>query len=374
MKYALSAILFGAFAFSSQAGTGDAVGSTAPLKTKNVILVTTDGLRWQEVFGGADRSLMTKKEGKVSDITALTDKFWRDDTNARREALMPFVWGEIAKHGQIYGNFEKGSEAKVTNGLNFSYPGYNEIFTGKADPRVDSNDKVPNPNVTVFEWLHGKPEFQGRVAAFGSWDCFPSILNRDRAKFPVNAGYEPLEVPDMNANATLINRLLRETAAIWGGERFDSFTYHMGLEYLTQKKPRLMYFGFGDTDEFSHAGQYGLYLDSAHRVDSYLKELWETVQAMPEYRDTTTLIVSTDHGRGEAATGEWKSHGEKTQGSERIWIAVMGPDTPALGERTDQPTVTQSQIAATLAAILGQDYNAFRPDAGKPIEAAIGGK
>ena len=69
----------------------------------------------------------------------------------------------------------------VTNGLWFSYPGYNEMFSGAADPRVDSNDKVPNPNVTVLEWLNSRPGFQGRVAAFGSWDVLPFILNTGRS-------------------------------------------------------------------------------------------------------------------------------------------------------------------------------------------------
>lgn len=161
---------------------------------------------------------------------------------------------------------------------------------------------------------------------------------------------------------------------MWGGERYDSLTHPMGLEYLKQKKPRVFFMGYGDTDEFAHGGQYDAYLDAARRVDDYLGELWEFVQSTPEYRDTTTLIVSTDHGRGDAATGEWKGHGAKIKGSERIWIGIIGPDTPALGERKDQPTVTQSQIAATLAAFLGEDFNAAIRDTAPPIKAVIGRK
>ena len=77
---------------------------------------------------------------------------------------MPFFWGTIAKEGQLYGNQHKGSIAHVTNGKNFSYPGYSEILCGFSDPRIDSNDKVPNPNVTVLEWLNRRPGFEGRVA------------------------------------------------------------------------------------------------------------------------------------------------------------------------------------------------------------------
>ena len=48
-------------------------------------------------------------------------------------------------------------------------------------------------------------------------------------------------------------------------------------------------------------------------------------------------------------------------------MMFLGPDTQSLGERTKIAPVTQSQIAATLAAFLGQDYNADVPKAGKPI-------
>ncbi len=82
------------------------------------------------------------------------------------------------RQGQIFGNRDVGSESQVTNGLNFSYPGYNETLTGFADPRIHSNDNVPNPNVTVFEWLNAKPAFTGKVAAFGAWDVFNGIFNR----------------------------------------------------------------------------------------------------------------------------------------------------------------------------------------------------
>src|SRR5437867_2478723 len=102
-------------------------------KTQNVVLITTDGLRWQEVFTGADPELMNKENGGVKDTNAIRKAFWRETPEARREALMPFVWSVVAERGQIFGNQKKASIAKVTNGKNFSYPGYNEILTGFAD-------------------------------------------------------------------------------------------------------------------------------------------------------------------------------------------------------------------------------------------------
>ena len=117
----------------------------------------TDGLRWQEVFRGAAPALMNRKHGHVTNVSALKKAYWRESVEASRQALMPFLWTVIAKQGQIFGNRDKGSDAYVTNQLNFSYPGYNETLCGFADPRVHSNDKVPNPNVTVLEWLSGHP-------------------------------------------------------------------------------------------------------------------------------------------------------------------------------------------------------------------------
>ncbi len=335
-------------------------------RTRNVIFVTTDGLRWQEVFGGADPRLLSRRQGGVMDVQACRKRFDVGSREERRRALMPFLWSEIAQHGQIFGDVTAGSEAKVTNGKNFSYPGYSEMFTGWADPRIDSNNKIPNPNVTVLEWLNSRPQIQSRVAAFTSWDVFPFILNRERSGIRIVACWEGLNGPSLTGEERMLARLIGETHRMWEECCYDSFTFNSALQYLKRERPRVLYIGLGETDEFGHAGRYDFYLDAAHRVDSYLETLWQTIQSLPEYRDATTLIVSTDHGRGNAPF-DWKNHGVTTRGSERIWIAVIGPDTPPLGVRTRTATVTQSQIAATLAATVGFDFRTFAPKAAPPI-------
>jgi hypothetical protein len=339
-------------------------------KTRNILLVTTDGLRWQEVFGGADPALMNKANGGVENINLLTDEFGGETPEVRRKALLPFLWNVMAKNGQLYGNANAGSEAKVTNGRNFSYPGYNEIFTGWADPSIDSNDKRQNGNVTVLEWLNGQEGFQRRIAAFGSWDRFPYILNSTRSRIRVVAGWRPLVGRGLSTEERLLSRLVAETPRIWDDCTYDTFTFHAALEYFKRQRPRVLYIGLGETDEFGHAGRYDHYLHAAHHVDTHLRILWETVQSLPDYRGTTTLILTTDHGRGDAPV-EWKGHGAKVKGSERIWIGFLGPDTPPLGERTGVAPVTQSQIAATLAKFLGLDYCASAPKAAPPIAEAL---
>jgi hypothetical protein len=369
LQIAVSALILVVPVGTGRAAEPSESAAAVKTKTRNILLVTTDGLRWQEVFGGADPALMDKKNGGVESIDLLTEEFGGATPEVRRKALLPFLWNVMAKNGQLYGNANAGSEAKVTNGRNFSYPGYNEIFTGWADPSIDSNDKTQNGNVTVLEWLNGQEEFHRRVAAFGSWDRFPYILNSTRSRIRVVAGWKPLIGRGLSTEERLLSRLVLETPRIWDDCAYDTFTFHAALEYFKRQRPRVLYIGLGETDEFGHAGRYDHYLHAAHRVDSYLRILWETVQSLPDYRGATTLILTTDHGRGDAPV-EWKGHGAKVKGSERIWIGFLGPDTPALGERTGVAPVTQSQIAATLAKFLGLDYRASAPKAAPPIADA----
>lgn len=343
-----------------------AVTCAADLKTKNVVLITTDGLRWQEVFTGAEHALLTKQHGGVADPKGLEEKYWRETPEARREALLPFFWTKIAREGQLYGNLPQGSSAQITNTMKFSYPGYNEILTGFADPLINSNAKRPNRNVTVLEWLHRKPGFGGQVAAYSAWDVTPYIIHRERCGFPVMGGWEPVPEPNPNPRQQLLNELIADTTRPNSAEVIDSFLYQAAREHLLRHQPRVLFVGFLETDAWGHAGRYDNLLNSARAVDQYIQRLWETMQSLEQYRDQTTFIISTDHGRGSGPV-DWKNHGANIQGAEDIWIAVLGPDTPPLGERTDCDRVTQSQIAATLAALLGEDYHAAVTDSGPPL-------
>lgn len=341
-------------------------------KTKNVVLIVTDGLRWQELFTGAERALLSTRPGGIRDTTSLIRDFWRDDAEARRRVLLPFVWGTIATQGQIYGNQQKGSVAQITNEMKFSYPGYNEIFTGAYDPRIDSNDYPANPNVTVFEWLARKPAFKGRVAAFATWDAFGRIFNEQRAGIDVRDGWDPPFAKNQRRTPReeTIDELYRTSVRMWPENTFDAPMHLAAKEYIRTAKPRLMFIGYGETDEWAHSGMYDLVLRSAHQVDFFIGDLWATMQAMPEYRGSTTFIITTDHGRG-SGPDEWKDHGRKVDGAENIWIAILGPDTPALGERGSTPRVTQSQIAATIAQLLGERYAGDAPRAGAPLAEAV---
>ncbi len=342
----------------------------ASRQTQNVILITYDGLRWQEVFSGCDETLLNREQGGgVRDVPALKTRFWRETPEDRREALLPFFWKTIAKQGQVFGDPAQRCRARVTNGKNFSYPGYSEILCGFADDRIDSNNKKNNPNVTVLEWLHGRPGFGGRVAAFCSWDVFPWIINAERSGIPVNAGWALFAAGPDPVRLAALNDAVRDSMRVWDNVRDDGLTFHGTVEYIKVKKPRVLYISFGETDDWAHEGRYDLVLDSTRRTDGFIERLWNLLQTMPEYAGKTSLVLTTDHGRGDTRV-EWKSHGKDIPGSDQMWIAVLGPDTPAQGCRGDLD-VTQSQVAATVAALLGEDYHAAAPQSGAPLSGVV---
>jgi len=339
----------------------------AQLKTRNVVLIVTDGLRWQEIFTGADPGLLNGEHGGIWETPEqLREKYWNDDPAARRRMLFPFLWGVVAKQGQIFGNQNKGSIARVTNGMAFSYPGYNEMLTGWPDSRINSNEFGVDPNTTVFEWMNHFPQFQGKVAVFATWNVFKNIFNEPRSHLVMHVGWDLPEQGTLTPRQELLNRLYQTTTRLDDEDVWDSFLQVPLLDYVKAAHPRLLFVGYGETDNWAHAGRYDLVLDSAHQFDAFVQELWNTMQSMPGYCGQTTFIITTDHGRG-SGLEEWKEHGVEEKGSENIWIAVMGPDTDALGERANIPAITQSQIAATVAAFLGKDFRQESPQAGAPL-------
>ena len=330
-------------------------------RTRNVVLVVTDGLRWQDVFGGADSSIMFGDARYLGDTAAIRRDFWRPTIDERRRAMMPFLWNTIARRGQVYGNATRGSVAQVTNGLKFSYPGYNEMLSGAPDPRIRSNSFGPNPNVTVFEYLAKTRIFAGRVAAFGTWGVFNDIFNQaaraERSCTPAGPrrSARRSRTPIRCSTASTRRRSTRGTTTrtIRSCRRVSSSSCErIGRECCSSATARR-------TSGRMPAAT-TMCLRSARAVDGFIEELWNTLQRLPEYRGTTTMLVTTDHGRGSAGT-EWRDHGENIGGAENIWIAAIGPDTPPLGERANSTRVTQSQIAGTLAALLGQPFATGAP-------------
>ncbi|MEO5595425.1 MAG: alkaline phosphatase family protein [Chitinophagaceae bacterium] len=333
-------------------------------KTENVVIVTLDGMRWQEIFGGVDEVLVNDSifnRGK----DAIKKKFWAASPEERRMKLFPFLWTTVAAHGQLYGNRRYDNKLDNANRYWFSYPGYNEIFTGYPDTAINSNDKILNPNENVLEYINKQKGYTGKVAAFTTWDVFPFILNSKRSGVYVNADVDTLKFN--TPGLQLVNDIQFLTARPVG-VRPDVLTYMAGREYLKAYKPKLLYIAFDETDDFAHGGLYDQYLGSAHAEDAMIGDLWRTLQSMAQYKDKTTLIITCDHGRGDKIKATWKDHGAKIEDAHELWLAVIGPDTKPEGELKTPGQLYQKQIAATIAQLLGLTFTANHP-VGDPVNS-----
>lgn len=341
--------------------------------TRNVLLVTLDGLRWQEVFRGADEAFINTAGGGVPDkeIKALRETWLAPTAEERRRKLMPFVWGEIAARGQLFGNRDRGAPMQVTNVEWFSYPGYNEILCGFPDALVTSNLPIPNRNITVLEWLNGRPDFAGRVAGCTTWQIFPAIVNVGRSRLPLwVSGAQHAALAPKTPGFAEINRWMADIPSKANDEHYDGFGFRAALEMIDAVKPRVLYLALGEPDTNAHARRYGVYLESIRRSDRFIREIWEKLQALEQYRGTTTLVITTDHGRGRTPE-DWKDHNKKTPGSNETWLAVLGPDTPARGERTETTPVSSAQVAATVAALLGENFAATDARIAAPVNDVL---
>src|SRR4051812_28109698 len=105
-------------------------------QTENLIIITTDGFRWQEVFAGMDKEIAQDKRFNQDDSGRIFQRYWSDNAVERRKKLLPFFWSTVAAKGQLYGNRLLGNKVSVTNPYWFSYPGYSEIMCGYADTMI----------------------------------------------------------------------------------------------------------------------------------------------------------------------------------------------------------------------------------------------
>lgn len=355
--------------------------STSVFAADNVVLITFDGLRWQEVFGGLDYRLASHEEYAEQSEKLMAD-FWAESAQGRAKKLLPFMHNTLFTRGSYVGDRNAGSCAQVSNDWYFSYPGYSEILTGVVSPVIDSNSKVENPEQSFMELLEQTSDFSGRTAAFASWDVFPYIFNVARSQLHVNAFY-----PEANPRSEfeeLLNQLHKDTPSPWPTVRNDSFTHHYAMSYFKREKPRVLFISYGETDDFAHDGKYDEYIFAANRTDRFISEIWEMIQSTEGYRDNTVLFVTVDHGRGSDPLETWIHHASKNSltgymsalsqyeegivGSDAVWMAAMGPGVPQSGLISNSGgCFTSNRIAATLLALLGQDYRELNPLMGPPL-------
>ena len=339
----------------------------------NVILITLDGARTQEIFGGLDLDVLRaglKKDEQLERRRAYK-RYWAATPEARRARVMPFFWTEwMPTHGSIAGNRARGSRFGITNRHRFSYPGYAEILTGEPhDAVIDSNDNRRYPFPTLLDVLKRRLSLsREQVAAFGSWETFNWIASRDEDSFVVNAGYEAFASGDAG-------RAAAEPRAVRDPDR------------LGQRAPRHVHVPAGagaparargracstwrsarpTTGRTASATTASCRRSSAPTPGS--RSCGPGCRADPQYRDNTAILITVDHGRGRTRDRTGASTATTSTAPQETWLAAIGPDWPRRGEWTNAPDAFSNQVAATLARKPSASTLARRhPGAGAPID------
>jgi len=349
-----------------------AAESPTARSTHNVILVTLDGVRVQEVFGGLDETVAARDALQVySEIATGRERYGGVTAEARREALLPVFWKTLAPQGVVFGNPSHGNHLKVQNRVLWSTPGYTEIMTGAPRAEVTDNDNMRHPYPTVLE--HARDALglgYGQVAQIGSWEGFKlAAASRDDAFLMVGV-HDTIPAPWGSPEIDRLATLRRQVMGLWEEGSNDVLSFRMAQDFLVRQQPRVLWLALVNSDDWAHADRYDRYLEYLHLADSLLGELWQTLQSLDAYRDRTTLIVTTDHGRGVQGS-DWAEHDISIPGSDDIWLAVVGPDTPNRGEVTEAGTLYQGQVAATLLQFLGLDVQALDPAALPPVPGTL---
>jgi len=272
----------------------------------NVVLVTLDGVRWQDFFRqGAD-------------------------------AAFPAFWAKYAPEATIFGDPRSGERFEVTTPALLSLPAYQEMMTGH-EVACGSNQCGRVGDETLIDELV-REGLGGQLAVVASWGSIASATSSSQDYPFVDAGFH-----DGDARPP------------WGFARFDRSTWARALTAVAAR-PRFLWISFNDADEWAHRGSQDSYLRTLRRYDGYLDELVTRIRALEDYGEHTTLLVTTDHGRGEG--GAWTSHGAGHPTAKQIFAVAIGPGTGQARARCD---AGHRALRPTIEALLGLRASAPLP-------------
>lgn len=305
-------------------------------KDLSVVVVAIDGVRYQDIFTGADPVRWDAAGGKGAPPTA--------------EQLTPHIHA-LARRGVALGAPGKGMVS--ASGPNFvSLPGYAEILQGRP-PSCYENDCNDPPSFTLMDGFAERYPSE-KVASFASWTNIERVASSTRSRTIVSAGRVGGATRDALSFDPSLEEMLDAAAiapvgVLDGDYRSDEHTAALALSYFERQTPRFMFVSLGDTDEYAHHDQYLGYLESLRRADEFIGELMVAAEDARAEGVETAIFVTTDHGRA----NDFASHGSQHPESARTWIVAGGGPIPALGEIASPEPRFLRDIAPTIAAMAG---------------------
>jgi Metalloenzyme superfamily len=284
----------------------------------NVVLVTVDGVRWQEIFDGAD--------------PALADGALLPGGEARAAgALTPNLHRLFFEEGTVLGDPRRGEGLRAGGPVFVSLPAYVEIMTG-APSGCDGNDCEPRVPWSIAAAVARRPG--GGAAVFASWERITRTQPAAATGLLLSAGRAPGEqAPAYPGN---------------GDYRPDRRTAEAAIEHLVHHRPRFLWVSLGDTDEWAHRHDYRGYLEALRFADGFVGEIAAHLDEMGDYGARTAILVTTDHGRDAG----FADHGGAA--SANVWLMGRGGPIPRRGSTATARAAHLADVAPTIAAILGE--------------------
>ncbi len=268
------------------------------LRTKNVIIVVIDGPRYSETWGATP-------------------------------GIIPQMATRLKPRGVFFSNF-------YNNAFTYTNSGHTALTTGINQP-IDNFDVEFPQQPSIFQiWRKatGKP-------ATAAW----LITSKDKLHIlanTLNPEWKDQFQPSVDCGIS----------GPGSGYRADSLTLVAAKRILTQHKPNLVLINFMEPDGYAHAANWENYLRGIARDDKYVGELYDFLQKNKTYRNTTTLLITNDHGRHlDGIDGGFVDHGDDCEGCRHISLLALGPDFKR--GRTLTEKYTQPDVPSTVAFLLG---------------------
>lgn len=301
----------------------------------NVILVTLDGVRAHEFFVGIDPKLA---EGSSESLGGSNGQ------------IFSFLWNDFAHQGIIYGDRRKGDSMRVSNSAVVSLPAYQNIMAGYPQNCL-TNGCGRIKAQTLAERLVSELRLRPTdVATISSWDKISLAVESKKGATFTNCALVPLEDGEDDPVHAQINEEQAQDAPPWVGARYDRYTFAHALRYLERHEPRFMFISLNDADEWGHKGDYPNYVATLRQYDEWMRDLFQKLDSMGEYGSDTTVLITTDHGRGEGS--QWKHHHAFVGEAKNIWLYGRSPATRS-HHIASKKAQTHSDIRPTIEALFG---------------------
>lgn len=282
-----------------------------------VVLVTIDGARWQDVVDDKDGALFPG------------------------ERLMPTLTAQVAQRGVMW----VGTDAMTSSLAPVSLPGYQTLMLGRS--MCVDNECPRVTQETLPERIARELALpQEQVSVFASWSRLArAVTSKDSSN--VFVSIPPERDPNKNAGASAG---AGAEGTPWPNARFDKEVADDAIAHLEKHRPRFLYLALLDVDERAHARDKRATADALQESDAVLGRIFAWVDSLPaEERAHTTVIVTTDHGRGPGVF--WFDHRTAFPSAREIFLAVVR-DGMKPGHKVTR-RVTQADVRPTIEALFG---------------------